>query len=235
MVDYCEQGKRAYYIASTIPADDDPPASEVLERLSHEFEFCVQGLAEVRREWERREPGEIVAALLVAELQLQRPWPRITPPPAVRVLPLESCTSSYRSGCYRPQFDRLIEEALGDHGKKLGLAGRAIRIEQRRPARAGAACAARIRPSSPRPTGDTGCGCRAAACRRFRGRACRADGRTRARPDCGRHPNGVNCSSTSAHDRITGPRYQASPSACRGRRCCKLPSGRWSGVAKGVG
>ena len=29
---------------------------EVLERLSHDFELCVYGLGEVRREWERREP-----------------------------------------------------------------------------------------------------------------------------------------------------------------------------------
>ena len=59
MVDYCEQGKRAYYLASTIPASDNPPGNEVLERLSHEFEVCVQGLAEVRREWERRDPNEM--------------------------------------------------------------------------------------------------------------------------------------------------------------------------------
>jgi hypothetical protein len=29
----------------------------VLQRLSHDFELCVYGLAEVRREWERR-PGD---------------------------------------------------------------------------------------------------------------------------------------------------------------------------------
>ncbi len=58
MVDYCEQGKRAYHIASTIPAADDLPGNEVLERLSHEFDVCVQGLTEIRREWERRDPGE---------------------------------------------------------------------------------------------------------------------------------------------------------------------------------
>jgi hypothetical protein len=57
--DYCEHGKRAYYIASTIevaPPDDE---GEVLERLSHEFDLCAYGLGEVRREWERRdaEPG----------------------------------------------------------------------------------------------------------------------------------------------------------------------------------
>lgn len=55
-VDYCEQGKRAYRIASTIPSDQNTEENEVLERLSHEFELCAYGLGELRREWERREP-----------------------------------------------------------------------------------------------------------------------------------------------------------------------------------
>ncbi|MEK6269296.1 MAG: hypothetical protein N2B57_00930, partial [Planctomycetales bacterium] len=54
-LDYCEQGKRAYYIASTIPGDDKKPKTGVLRRLSQEFEMCVYGLGEVRREWERRD------------------------------------------------------------------------------------------------------------------------------------------------------------------------------------
>lgn len=55
-LDYCEQGKRAYYIASTIQTDreEDTPR-EVLQRLSQQFEMCVYGLGEVRREWERRD------------------------------------------------------------------------------------------------------------------------------------------------------------------------------------
>ena len=57
-VDYCAQGKRSYYIASTIQTDGDQNASgEVLERLSHQFEQCAYGLREVRREWERRDDG----------------------------------------------------------------------------------------------------------------------------------------------------------------------------------
>jgi hypothetical protein len=54
--DYCEHGKRSYYVASTIvvpPPDDE---REVFERLSHDFDLCAYGLGEVRREWERREP-----------------------------------------------------------------------------------------------------------------------------------------------------------------------------------
>jgi hypothetical protein len=53
-VDYCEQGKRAYFIASTIQAaQDDGAPAEILVRLSEQFELCAYGLHEVRREWER--------------------------------------------------------------------------------------------------------------------------------------------------------------------------------------
>ena len=57
LLDYCEQGKRSYYIASKIPGDDGLQ-DELLERLSHDFELCAYGLGEVRREWERREGDE---------------------------------------------------------------------------------------------------------------------------------------------------------------------------------
>jgi len=57
-VDYCAQGKRSYYIASTIEAGeevDERAPGDVLERLSDQFEICLIGLGEVRREWERRD------------------------------------------------------------------------------------------------------------------------------------------------------------------------------------
>jgi hypothetical protein len=54
--DYCEHGKRAYRIASTVPLGQPDEEADVLERLSHEFDLCAYGLGEVRREWERREP-----------------------------------------------------------------------------------------------------------------------------------------------------------------------------------
>lgn len=56
-IDYCERGKRSYYIASTF--EDEPYRDEapVLRRLSTQFELCAYGLNQVRREWERREPG----------------------------------------------------------------------------------------------------------------------------------------------------------------------------------
>ncbi len=56
-VDYCTHGKRAYYIASTIPSETSPEQQEVLERLSHQFELCAYGLSEARKEWERRDSG----------------------------------------------------------------------------------------------------------------------------------------------------------------------------------
>ena len=59
LIDYREQGKRAYWIASTIePSQQESGAeapNEVLERLSQQFELCAYGLREVRREWERRD------------------------------------------------------------------------------------------------------------------------------------------------------------------------------------
>jgi hypothetical protein len=63
-IDYCEQGKRSYFIASTF--EDDPYREEapVLRRLSDQFELCAYGLNQVRREWERREPGAARQQLL---------------------------------------------------------------------------------------------------------------------------------------------------------------------------
>jgi hypothetical protein len=52
-IDYCEQGKRSYYIASTF--EDEPYRDEalVLRRLSEGFELVAYGLNQVRREWDR--------------------------------------------------------------------------------------------------------------------------------------------------------------------------------------
>ncbi len=49
LVDYQQQGKRSYYLASTYAGDDDAP---VYRRLSAEFELCAFGLSRVRKEWE---------------------------------------------------------------------------------------------------------------------------------------------------------------------------------------
>ncbi len=55
-VDYCSQGKRSYFIASTFEEDPYREEAVVLRRLSEEFELCAYGLNQVRREWERRDP-----------------------------------------------------------------------------------------------------------------------------------------------------------------------------------
>ena len=52
LIDFQAQGKRSYYVASTLGADEAP----VLRRLSDEFELCAFGLSRVRREWERHDP-----------------------------------------------------------------------------------------------------------------------------------------------------------------------------------
>ncbi|MCA9102394.1 MAG: hypothetical protein KDA63_14635 [Planctomycetales bacterium] len=54
-LDYCSQGKRSYYLASTMGEDEHAEENGILARLSHEFELCAYGLREVRREWERRD------------------------------------------------------------------------------------------------------------------------------------------------------------------------------------
>lgn len=55
LIDYQQQGKRAYWIASTIPVERESAPSEVLKRLSEQFDLCVYGLGEVRRQWEDRD------------------------------------------------------------------------------------------------------------------------------------------------------------------------------------
>jgi hypothetical protein len=52
-IDYCEQGKRSYFIASTFEDEPFRDESQVLRRLSEGFELVAYGLNQVRREWER--------------------------------------------------------------------------------------------------------------------------------------------------------------------------------------
>ncbi len=64
-LDYCAQGKRSYYIASTYRDSDNARQSEVLERISDQFELCSYGLSQVRRGWQRQdEEGEAPGPLL---------------------------------------------------------------------------------------------------------------------------------------------------------------------------
>jgi hypothetical protein len=64
LIDYTDQGKRNYFIASTIPAGDQGASDAVLKRLSDNFELCVYGLGEVRRQWSERD-GDIEPPLLL--------------------------------------------------------------------------------------------------------------------------------------------------------------------------
>lgn len=63
LVNYQEQGKRSYYLASMVGGDESP----VLRRLADEFELCAFGLSKVRKEWEREaDAGGWKGGLLVA-------------------------------------------------------------------------------------------------------------------------------------------------------------------------
>ena len=54
LLNYCEQGKRAYHKASELTDSQHLEEACVLQRLSDEFELCSVGLAKVRQEWRRR-------------------------------------------------------------------------------------------------------------------------------------------------------------------------------------
>jgi hypothetical protein len=64
LIDYRDQGKRNYYLASTLPAGEEEASDDVLKRLSDNFELCVYGLGEVRRQWEQREGDSDTPLLL---------------------------------------------------------------------------------------------------------------------------------------------------------------------------
>jgi len=57
LIDYLQQGKRSYAIASALSAPADSPPPKLLRRLSENFEFCVHGLRLVRKGWERLSPA----------------------------------------------------------------------------------------------------------------------------------------------------------------------------------
>jgi hypothetical protein len=58
-IDYCEQGKKSYYIASTFEEEPYRDEAPVLRTLSERFELCAYGLSQVRREWEKARPGAV--------------------------------------------------------------------------------------------------------------------------------------------------------------------------------
>ncbi|MCH2113784.1 MAG: putative glycoside hydrolase [Pirellulales bacterium] len=64
LIDYQDQGKRNYLMASRLPAGRESAPDDVLERLSDCFELCVYGLGELRKQWEDREEGGDLPILL---------------------------------------------------------------------------------------------------------------------------------------------------------------------------
>ena len=53
LLDYLEQGKRSYLIASSYEEEPYDAEAPVLRRLSDEFELCTFGLSRARRVWEQ--------------------------------------------------------------------------------------------------------------------------------------------------------------------------------------
>ncbi len=64
LISYQRQGKRSYYLASTLEGEEAP----ILRRLSDQFELYAFGLSRVRREWEKLEtdppPGPMLPRLI---------------------------------------------------------------------------------------------------------------------------------------------------------------------------
>lgn len=56
LLDYREQGKRSYLIASRFEEEPYREEAPVLRRLSAEFDLCSVGLRQVRKEWEKPLP-----------------------------------------------------------------------------------------------------------------------------------------------------------------------------------
>ncbi|MBC7289168.1 MAG: hypothetical protein H5T86_14250 [Armatimonadetes bacterium] len=62
LLDYIEQGRRSYMLASQYTPAQLHDEAVTLARLAHEFEFCVWGLHRVRQFWEKRDPESFRAS-----------------------------------------------------------------------------------------------------------------------------------------------------------------------------
>ncbi|HWL92264.1 MAG TPA: hypothetical protein VNT79_01915 [Phycisphaerae bacterium] len=62
LIDFFDQGKRSYAIASHLSTGNSEPPADVLKQLSDQFEYCVYGLGLVRKQWESsgNGPGGLV-------------------------------------------------------------------------------------------------------------------------------------------------------------------------------
>lgn len=64
ILDYYEQGKRSYAIASELSTPDSEPPAEVLQRLSDQFEYCAHGLTLARQAWDEADEPPLPGLLL---------------------------------------------------------------------------------------------------------------------------------------------------------------------------
>jgi hypothetical protein len=62
LLDYVQQGKRSYALASELTREDSIPPPRLLRHLSEHFEACVHGLGRVRTEWEHESPHTLAQA-----------------------------------------------------------------------------------------------------------------------------------------------------------------------------
>jgi hypothetical protein len=60
LISYQRQGKRSYYLASTLSTGRDQ--GSVFLRLSEQFELCAFALSRIRREWEKINGGQSAVA-----------------------------------------------------------------------------------------------------------------------------------------------------------------------------
>jgi hypothetical protein len=65
LIDYVSQGRRSYAIVSNLTRETDQPPGSLFRHLSDDFEFCIHGLALVRRGWEQQRCREFGADLLL--------------------------------------------------------------------------------------------------------------------------------------------------------------------------
>ena len=60
LLDYVEQGKSSYAIAASFNYGDYQQEAAVLKRLSDEFDVCLDGLHEVRRQLDQMSHGKMI-------------------------------------------------------------------------------------------------------------------------------------------------------------------------------
>lgn len=63
-IDYCQQGKRSYAIAGSLPDEENDAEAKLMLRLSSDFELCAYGLNQVRSELDHPSGEEKGLALL---------------------------------------------------------------------------------------------------------------------------------------------------------------------------